>query len=65
MEDGEETSGDFELIWGAAAIAREIRRTERQTNHLLATGKLPAQKVGNRYVAERGKLRRHFTGEAA
>ena len=52
-----------ELIWGASAIARAIGRTDRQTFHLLNQGILPAKRVGNRWVAERGALMRFFTME--
>jgi hypothetical protein len=49
-----------EVLWGAEAIAKEIDRTERQTHHLLYTGRLPARKVGGRWCAVRSKLRAHF-----
>lgn len=52
-----------DLIWGASSIARAIGRTDRQTFHLLDQGILPAKKVGNRWVAERGALMRFFTME--
>lgn len=55
----------LELIWGAEDIAKLIGRTPRVTFHLLTTGALPAKKVGNRWVAERGKLIAFFMGEAA
>ncbi len=52
----------IDLVWGCTAIAKEIKRTDRQTFHLLEAGALPAKKVGNRWVADRGKLRAHFLG---
>jgi hypothetical protein len=48
-------SSDF--LWGAAAIAKAIGRTARQTYHLLESGHLPANRVGNRWVASRQRLR--------
>lgn len=54
-----------DLIWGASSIARAIGRTDRQTFHMLDSGVLPAKKVGNRWVAERGALMRFFTMETA
>ncbi|WP_312222591.1 DNA-binding protein [Rhizobium rhizoryzae] len=51
-----EKNGQLELIWGAEEIARAIGRTPRVTFNLLSTGKLPAKKVGGRWVAERSKL---------
>lgn len=56
----ESPSDEIELIWGAAEIARFIKRTNRQTYHMLNSGQLPAKKVGEHWVAEAGNLRRHF-----
>ncbi len=58
---------DLDLVWGCEGISREINRTPRQTFHLLETGALDgaARKIQNRWVAERGKLRAIFVGEAA
>jgi hypothetical protein len=49
-----------ELLWGARAIATEIKRTPRQTIHLLETGKLPAKKVGRTWCAHKRVLRGYF-----
>ena len=49
-------TSDIDLIWEVAEIAKLIGRTERQIFHLLATGQLPAKKVGGRWVAKRGQL---------
>jgi hypothetical protein len=54
-----------DIIWEVSAIAKAIGRTERQTNHLLAKGKLPARKVGGRWVASRRKLLAAVIGEDA
>lgn len=54
----------LDLIWGAEAIADVIGRTPRVTFHLLATGAIPAKKVGDRWVAERSKLIAFFMEEA-
>lgn len=51
-----------ELIWGADEIAKVIDRTPRQTFHMLEKGQLPARKVGNRWVAGRGRLLRYLVG---
>lgn len=50
----------LDLIWGVSLIAKEIGLSERQTFHLVASGKLPAKKVGGRWVVERGQLARFF-----
>ena len=55
----------LDLIWEVAEIAKEIRRTQRQTYHLLSTGKLPGKKVGDRWVVERKQLIAFFAGDAA
>ncbi|MGO4833050.1 DNA-binding protein, partial [Rhizobiaceae sp. 2RAB30] len=43
----------LDLIWEVSEIAKTIGQSERQTFHLLTTGRLPAKKVGKRWVAER------------
>ncbi|MCO6386218.1 DNA-binding protein [Aliihoeflea sp. 40Bstr573] len=60
-----QTETALDLVWGIEAIARLIGRTERQTYHMLRTGNLPAKQVGNRWVAERGKLVAFFMEDAA
>jgi hypothetical protein len=57
------TNPDF--IWGADAIAVEIGLSKRATFHLLSQGRLPAKKVGARYVAHRGRLRAYLLGDEA
>jgi len=46
-----------DLCWGASNIAKEIGRTREATFHLLASGELPAKKVGGRWCASRRRLR--------
>lgn len=59
-----DSNDKLDLIWGAEAIADVIGRTPRVTFHLLATGAIPAKKVGDRWVAERSKLIAFFMEEA-
>jgi hypothetical protein len=58
-----------DLIWGIENIAKEIGRTPRQTQHLIATKQIPAGKVGGTVVGSRERIRDHFAailnGEAA
>lgn len=54
-----------DVIWGAGEIAKAIGTTERATYHMLGLGKIPARKIGARWVASRQKLRQHFEGEAS
>lgn len=58
-------NSDLNLIWGAAAIAKEIGRTPRVVFSMMEKGELPARKVGSRWVIERSKLVAFFKGEAA
>ncbi|MBZ9683113.1 DNA-binding protein [Mesorhizobium sp. CO1-1-2] len=60
-----ETEIEIDLVWGADNIAKAINVKPRQAFHMLETGLLPARKVGNRWVAERGKLREFFLGGKA
>ncbi len=54
---------DFTLVWGAAAIGREIGRTPRQSFYLLEKGFIPsAQKIGTQWVASRQGLHKTFVG---
>ncbi|WP_245468424.1 DNA-binding protein [Mesorhizobium sp. M1E.F.Ca.ET.063.01.1.1] len=55
----------IDLVWGAKAIGLEINRSPRQTYWLLESGRVPAKKIGDQWVAERGKLRAALVGEAA
>jgi hypothetical protein len=58
-------SPDTDIMWGAAAIARCINRTERQTYHLLELGEIQcARKKGDRWCASRSALLKEF-GSAA
>lgn len=49
--------GRARFAWGAREIATEIDRSLHQTNYLLSRGILPAWKAGDKWVAEREKLR--------
>lgn len=53
-----------DLLWGAEAIAAEIKRSRAATFHLLDAGALPAKKVGGRWCASRRRLLAFLTGEA-
>ena len=49
-----------DLLKGVRKIARFIGEDERAANHLLATGQLPAGKMGGRWIASKTALRQHF-----
>jgi len=49
-------------LWGARAIAEFIGRTERQAFRLLEEGHIPAQKIGNAWVADKSRLRQALGG---
>jgi hypothetical protein len=61
VDMGASGGGVLDLEWGCEAIARAIRRTPRQTYHMLESGLLPAKKNGKIWVADRAELRAHFT----
>lgn len=63
LRDDETEELKDDLVWGGAAIAREIGRTERQTYHMLEAGQLPATKVGSLWVSSRRGLRTRLTGK--
>ena len=50
----------MDLVWGAQAIAEEINVSVRRAFDLMEKGKIPAKKVGGRWVADRAKLRAFF-----
>jgi hypothetical protein len=57
------TDASLDLVWGAEAIARELNLTPRQTYHLLSTNSISAaRRVGGKWCADRGELRRQFAG---
>jgi len=61
MSDDESSDRKLDILWGAAAIARFINRTRRQTHHLLHQGAIDAaKKIGGRWCADCGGLRRQF-----
>jgi len=54
---------ESDVLWGVSEIGNAIRRTDRQTYHLLARVLIPANKVGATWVASRKKLLAALTGE--
>jgi hypothetical protein len=51
---------NLDLIWGAEKIAVALGVPTRKASYLLECGRLPAKKVGGRWVASRAKLRSFF-----
>jgi excisionase family DNA binding protein len=45
-----------DIIWGADEIAKVIRCPRRVAYYLLEGGRLPAKRVGRRWVARRSEL---------
>jgi len=52
-------------VWGAEAIAKLIGLSTRATFHLLENRRLPAKKVGGRWVVLPSTIRRYLGGEDA
>jgi hypothetical protein len=52
-----------DVVWGAPAIGRVIRKNPRQTYYLLEHGLIPARQIGSQWVASRSRLLRVLTGD--
>jgi hypothetical protein len=52
-----------DLVWGAAAIAEVIGRSERQAYWLLENDRLPARKIGQAWCASRARLLAYCAGD--
>ena len=50
----------LDLAWGASEIAEAIGTSQRRAFDLLEKGRIPARKVGGRWVADRAELRAFF-----
>jgi len=57
------TESDDDVVWGAPAIGRVIRKNPRQTYYLLENGLIPARQIGTQCVASRSRLLRAVTGD--
>ena len=62
---GTESDSQVDVIWGVQEIARRIKRTDRQTFHMLAEGHLPGKKVGGRWCTTESALNAFFREIAA
>ena len=60
MEVRQIASPAEDVLSGAKAIAEFIGENERRTIYLLERGMLPAGKLGQRWVASKRTLDRHF-----
>lgn len=49
-----------DLLRGVKQIADFINEEKRKTNHKLATGKIPAGKEGNQWIASKNVLRDYY-----
>jgi hypothetical protein len=59
-QEPEDSRAGFDLIWGVSAIAKEINQSKHATYYMLAQRRLPAKKVGDKWVAVRSRLKAHF-----
>lgn len=60
MHQSKDLRAELDLLWGAAAIARELNLKTRKAFYLLEAGQLPAKKIGKQWVSSRHALRDHF-----
>lgn len=58
MTDNDNLSDD--MLWGAGAIAKYLKRTERQVRYFEEKGLLPISRVGRGLVARKSALNDHF-----
>jgi hypothetical protein len=54
---------DQDVLWTASEITRCTQRNQQATYRLLRLGRLPATRIGDRWVASVAKLKRALTGE--
>jgi hypothetical protein len=59
-EESTEETNQLDLLWGASAIAAYIGVDQRQAFWMLEKGRLPAKRIGSRWVASRSNLQKHF-----
>jgi hypothetical protein len=62
FDDG---SADSDVLWGLAAIAREVGRSEATTLHLIEAKAIPVRRSLGKYVASRLELREEILGRRA
>jgi hypothetical protein len=65
VTDSKETVNNavIQALWGVEEIAPIIRRTPRQTYHMLAAGHIKsARRIGGRWFANRDALLKEFGG---
>ena len=60
MTEPHHDSDQLDLVWGADAIAKELKIKPRAAFHLLETGALPSKKIGGRWCVDRQVLRSFF-----
>ncbi|QGA56890.1 helix-turn-helix domain-containing protein [Brucella sp. 2280] len=65
MNEHQSSAEKLELIWGIGDIAKAIGQSFAATAYMLKQGQIPARKVGDRWVIERGELVAFFKGKAA
>jgi hypothetical protein len=55
---------DDDLLWGIGEIAKEIRRTKRQTEYMIAKQIIPVTKLSSKIiVGSRRQIRRQLGSE--
>ncbi len=54
-----------DLLWGAQEIGEAIGVNRRRAFHLLANGRIPARRVGKKWVASRAALHAFLASASA
>jgi len=54
-----------DYLWGAKLIAAELNLPLSVAYRLLEMGRIPATRVGDRWVTSRAAVREHLTGKIA
>ena len=62
MTDTSRNDDQLDVLHGAERIGEYLGLTERQAFWLLEQKKLPARKIGNRWVSTKSQLRRVVEG---
>ena len=64
IQNESKSAEPLDLLWGTEEIAAAIKQTTIATSHLLWKRKIPARKIGSRWVISRAVLKQFFENSA-